>query len=81
MFMCEVEYKLIEGFEDYKVSTDGKVWSLKHGKMKELKPTTKKDGYLQVVLCTNGRRVYKTVHRLVAQAFIDNPDNKSMPTT
>lgn len=74
-----VEYKLIEGFENYMVSSDGKVWSLNYnhtGKMKELKPCPKKDGYLRVGLYTNGRQVHKFVHRLVAKAFVANPDNK-----
>ena len=75
--MCKVvEYKLVEGFDDYMVSSDGKVWSLKHGKMKELKPRTNGDGYLRVNLYSNGRRVCKLVHRLVAVAFVDNSDNK-----
>lgn len=73
--MCEVvEYKLIKDFPDYMVSSDGKVWSLKHGKMKELKPQTDR-GYLHVGLYINGRRVMKRVHRLVSEAFIDNPEN------
>lgn len=72
--MCKVtEYKLIKDFPDYMVSSDGKVWSLKYGKMKELKPWTVR-GYLYVALCNNGQQVFKRVHRLVAQAFIDNPD-------
>lgn len=75
---CEaavVEYKLIEAFEDYMVSSDGKVYSLKRGKMKEMKPWVSKGGYLYAVLCSNGRHVTKSIHRLVARAFISNPDN------
>lgn len=76
--MCEViEFKLIKDFPDYMVSSDGKVWSLNYngtGKMKELKPQTVR-GYLRVGLYINGRQVFKRVHRLVAEAFIDNPDN------
>ncbi len=32
-------------------------------------------GYLQVNITVNGKRATKSVHRLVAQAFIPNPDN------
>ena len=78
--MCKVvEYKLIEGFDDYIVSSDGSVWSLNYGrtgKMKELKPGTNGCGYLQVALCSKGQRVRKYIHRLVAEAFISNPENK-----
>lgn len=70
-----IEYKLIEGFGDYIVSSDGKVYSLKHGKMKEKKPWVNKSGYLDVLLWANGRHVHKLIHRLVARAFISNPDN------
>lgn len=76
---CEavvVEYKLIEAFEDYMVSSDGKVYSLKRGKMKEMKPWVSKGGYLYVLLRFNGRHVTKSIHRLVSEAFIANPDNK-----
>ena len=78
--MCKViEYKLIDGFEDYMVSSEGKVWSLNYGrtgKMKELKPNTIKGGYLQVCLCNGDTRVMKLVQRLVAEAFIPNPNNR-----
>ena len=78
--MCKVvEYKLIEGYDNYMVSSDGKVWSLNYnhtGEMKELKPILDKDSYLRVNLYTNGRHVFKRVHRLVAEAFVANPENK-----
>lgn len=74
-----VEYKLIEGFDDYMVSSDGKVWSLNYsrtGKMKELKPIPGRGGYLRVDLWTNGQMAHKLVHRLVAEAFVANPYNR-----
>lgn len=40
-----------------------------------LKQFNTKDGYLYVSLSMNGKTVNKTVHRLVAQAFLPNPDN------
>ena len=36
---------------------------------------TDKLGYLQVALCNNGKIKHKMVYRLVAEAFIPNPDN------
>ena len=61
----------------YQVSNFGKVKSIKFGKEIILKLNKDKDGYLQVTLCKNNiKKVYK-VHRLVAQAFLDNPYNLS----
>lgn len=41
-----------------------------------LKPGLKKNGYLQVSLVQkNGKIKYISIHRLVALAFIENPDN------
>ena len=59
---------------EYLVSDDGKVMSIRSGRI--LKPTTDKDGYLYYVLCVNGNRKTIKAHRLVAMAFIDNPHNK-----
>ena len=43
--------------------------------MKELKPWMT-SGYLYVGLWKENTLIKKRVHRLVAEAFIDNPDNK-----
>lgn len=67
--------KAIEGFEDYLVSSSGKIYSLKSNKY--LKPNIVTNGYYQVCLFKNGKRYRKYIARLVAQAFISNPDNKS----
>ena len=69
-------WKPVVGYEGlYEVSNWGGVKSLKFGKEKILKPQKDKDGYLQVTLCKNNiKKVYK-VHRLVAEAFLDNPNN------
>ena len=37
--------------------------------------TPDKDGYLKVCLSKDGKRYVRSVHRLVAEAFIPNPDN------
>ena len=69
-------WKDIEGYEGlYQVSNLGRVKSLKgsHEKYKEkiLKPRKNSNGYLRVGLC----RKDFYIHRLVAQAFIPNPNN------
>lgn len=40
-----------------------------------LKQRRNRDGYLYVHFKVNGKQVIRSVHRLVAQAFIPNPDN------
>ena len=67
----------IKGFEDFKgyaITSCGKVWSFKTNRF--LKPNKNNKGYLQVWL-TNGNGYRKTVsiHRLVALAYIPNPNN------
>jgi len=37
----------------------------------------KKTGYLTFTMCKSGKRYYPTVHRLVLETFIPNPENKS----
>lgn len=72
--MCKViEYKLVEGFEDYMVSSDGKVWSLKYGKIKELKLPHSSTGYTHVALYKNNERADMDVHVLVLSAFVERP--------
>ena len=73
-------WKDIPGYEGkYQVSNTGKVRSLNYrgtGKTKILKPSTHhRDGYKRVVLYKNDKQYYYLVHRLVAQAFIPNPNN------
>ena len=73
-------YAPIDGFPNYLVTSHGGVLSLKdnhnNDRLKELKSCKSKGGYYFVSLCKNGKRYNKYVHRLVAQAFISNPENK-----
>lgn len=62
--------KQIIGFEDYLVTNDGRVYSLKRNKY--LRLTVGKDGYVRVTLSKDGKVFTKTVHRLVSEAFIPN---------
>lgn len=41
-----------------------------------LKPSLKDDGYYSVLLQNHGKRFYRRVNRIIAQAFIPNLDNK-----
>ena len=72
-------WKTINNYEGlYQVSNTGKVKSLNYnhtGREKILKNHKDKDGYLIVVLCKEGKQKTFKVHRLVAQAFIPNPNN------
>lgn len=73
-------WKDIEGFEGlYQVSNLGNVRSLNYmrtGKIKNLSPRLHKDGYYQINnLSKNGSSKSFKVHRLVAQAFLPNPNN------
>lgn len=68
-------YKDIKNYEDlYEVSDTGLVRNKVSGKI--LKPGRNKCGYLYVNLCKDGKYKSIRVHRLVAEAFIPNLDNK-----
>lgn len=70
-------WKDIAGLEGlYQVSTYGRVKSLKYGKERILKQSKNSSGYLTVSLYIEGKTFSKVVHRLVAIAFIPNPENK-----
>lgn len=73
------EWRPICGYEGlYEVSSLGKVKSLKFGKEKILKFGKNKKGYFRVGLSKDKKREFCSVHRLVANAFIPNPNN--LPT-
>ena len=58
----------------YEVSNIGEVWSnIRH---KIIKSSMNKDGYLNTTITTSERDHRVGIHRLVAIAFVPNPDNK-----
>ena len=72
----EEKWKDVKDYEGhYQVSDKGRVKSLKQGKERILKPERNKFGYLDIGLRKNGEHKKFKVHRLVAIAFIPNPDN------
>ena len=63
-------WRRIKDFEEYEVNEIGQV----RRNSRILKPEIR-TGYYSVGLCKNGKRVHKRIHRLVAEAFLPNPDN------
>lgn len=88
------QFRTIEGYNNYMVSSWGKVYATRvvwkatqlidstevfypDSVRQELKPEETSKGYLRVDLYDkNGNRKHFKIHRLVAQAFIPNPENK-----
>ena len=71
-----VDYKVIEGFENYLIYKDGSVVNAKTGKVKH-QFIKRSKGYLYVSLCKDGKIKSIYVHRLLAKAFIPNLENKT----
>ena len=63
----------------YKVSNLGRIKNINYrntGRERLMNPVERKDGYLQVDLSKNKETKTCLVHRLVAFAFLENPENK-----
>jgi hypothetical protein len=83
--------KEIKEFPGYFITKDGRVFSawkqerqkgiqgiityLDYDNLKEKTQYTNRDGYRVVSFYINGKQHTKKIHRLVAEAFIENPDN------
>lgn len=71
-------WKPIKDFDDYFISNFGRVKSTKFKTERILKTVVSgKCKYVKVVLRKNNKNYSKMVHRLVAEAFLPNPDNLS----
>ena len=72
----QIEMKPIVGWEGlYEITEDGKVYSLKRNIF--LKPRLSMDGYNRVCLCNDKFRREYRVARLVAEAFLEKPVDKT----
>ena len=75
-------WKPIKGYDGlYEVSNKGRIKSLNCYNYKTprlLKVSKRPDGYLSVRLSKNNKQTTKTVHRLVADAFLPNINNYEM---
>lgn len=72
-------WKVIDGFDRYEVSSNGRVKSLydNFGRRRDriLTLNHQKTGYYTVTLCKDGKKQVSYVHRLVAETFILNPND------
>lgn len=71
------EWKKIKGAvlnEKYEISNTGKVRNSETGKILKSRPD--KEGYLIITISVDKVRRTVKIHRLVAEAFIPNPENK-----
>ena len=69
--------KPIKDFDDYYITEDGKVFSSKMKKLKQLKTFYSAKGkYESIKLCKNNTTYHKLIHRLVAEAYVENSENK-----
>ena len=68
----------IKLFPNYLISKNGDVFAINYhreNRTNKMKPSIDKDGYLCVGLRKNGKQYRRHIHRLVAETYIQNPDN------
>lgn len=70
----EVFIRLDKPLDNYAISNLGNVIDIRNDRLKKPKPN--KRGYLVYSFEVNGKAIYKLEHRLIAEKFIDNPENK-----
>lgn len=68
------EWKMVKGFNNYFVSSLGRVYNIATGRFIGNKESEKYK-YKRVKLSKNGEKLFIDVHRLVAEIFIPNIDN------
>ena len=66
------KWKNVKGYDNYLVSNEGDVMNKNTGRI--LKPFHDSKGYCQLHLHQNGIRTTVMLHRIVADAFISNPE-------
>ncbi len=76
MSIINEEWRSIDGFIDYQVSNIGRVRNSKTGRILKPRYRGKKMNYQSVALYNGGGQVNFSIHRLVANEFIPNPENK-----
>ena len=69
------QIKPIPGFENYLITSFGRVWSTKKEQWLKGDPKGSQNGYLRITLYNKGIPKHFMIHRLVAENFLPNPDN------
>lgn len=69
-----MEWRIIEEFPNYQINENGDIKSFRNNKV--ITNKLNHGGYHYVGLWYEGKLHSRLVHRLVAQTFIPNPDNK-----
>lgn len=72
--MTQEIWQGIEGFSTYEVSSSGRVRNSVTRYV--LAPLVTRYGYARVALCSKNTKTYRFIHRLVASAFLPNPEMK-----
>ena len=72
----EEEFRVCIGHNNYSVSNFGRVRNNKTNKI--VKGSINSEGYLNLDYRLDGTRHYKKIHRLIAVAFIPNPEDKPL---
>lgn len=65
-----------------RIKSLGRTWVSANGSVKKhkeiiMKQRKQRNGYLLIKLCKNGIEKHMSVHRIIAETFINNPQNKS----
>ena len=68
-----MDWRVINDFDQYRIYQDGRIYSCKN---KIVLKASLRGSYKQVSLCKDNVKYTKTIHRLVAEHFIPNPENK-----
>jgi predicted DNA-binding protein YlxM (UPF0122 family) len=72
--MYQIYYK--NSFIPYYVTPSDKIYRIWKNKIKRIATTISNKGYVRFRICVNGKSKNLSLHRIVAETFIPNPENK-----
>jgi hypothetical protein len=70
-----VIYKVLDRLQNYRIYEDGRIETIRTNHIKST--CINSSGYLTIGVYREGRDSYEMIHRLLAEAFIPNPEGKS----